>query len=324
MGRKKQKSSLRKIVPHSDRAKAYFLLLINTFFFGAALPIVKWGAPDLSPAVFLFYRLTFVAVVTLPLLVWLWPHLRRNTTWVWRALLIELLGTTIGLGLIYVALQISTAVEVSILLTAGPVFLTFSGMIFLKEKVERHEWVGLVFSALGVLLLGLIPIINNQWQFSLTASILATILIFFYHLFNTAYYTLAKPVYKKINTLFVPIASSWVGIVTFGGYLLFFAHEGSVASLWTHAIQDFGQIPILITLLFMSIGTTIIGWTAYIKAQELIEISEAGLFTYLQPAVYIPLGAVLLGERVSSLQVVALLLIIVGVVTAGRRNKGEV
>ncbi len=305
---------------HNDRAQAYFLLLINTFFFGAALPIVKWGAPDLHPAVFLFYRLALVALFTLPLLAWLLPHLCRNTGLVWRALGIELLGTTIGLGLIYFALQIAPAVEVSILLTAGPVFLTFSGMIFLKEKIERHEWFGLFFSGLGVLLLGLIPIIQNQWQFSLTASIIATILIFFYHLFNTAYYTLAKPIYTKLNTLFVPIASSWVGIITFGGYLLFFAHEGSPASLWAHALQDFSQIPILIALLFMAIGATIIGWTAYIKAQELIEISEAGLFTYLQPAVYIPLGAVLLGERVSSMQIVALVLIIAGVVMAGKRN----
>jgi len=112
-------------------------------------------------------------------------------------------------------------------------------------------------------------------------------------------------------------------MATFGGYLLFFAQEGSTTTLVSQALQDFNQLPILITLLFMSIGATIIGWTAYIKAQELIEISEAGLFTYLQPAVYIPLGAVLLGESVSGLQIVALGLIIVGVFTAGRRKKGE-
>jgi len=319
MGRKNKKSSLRKIATNNSRTYAYFLLLINTFFFGAALPIVKWGAPNLLPAEFLLYRMILVALFTLPLLVWLVPHLRAQKTHTLAALLIEILGTTIGGGLIYAALYISTATETSILLTAGPVFLTFSGLFFLKEKVEHHEWTGLFFSLTGVLLLASIPIITNQWQFSLTTSMLATLLIFGFHLVNTAYYTLAKPVYSKLNTLFVPIASSWIGIVTFGGYHLITEHSGSFSSMLWQAAQTVNSLPVLFTLLFMAAGASIIGWTAYIKAQELIEISEAALFTYLQPVVYIPLGALLLGEQVTLLHLCALALIIFGVVMAGKR-----
>jgi drug/metabolite transporter (DMT)-like permease len=58
---------------------------------------------------------------------------------------------------------------------------------------------------------------------------------------------------------------------------------------------------------------SIIGLTAYFAGQARMEASEAGLFTYLQPLVYIPLAWFWLGERATWPMLVAVLCVIAGV-----------
>ena len=70
----------------------------------------------------------------------------------------------------------------------------------------------------------------------------------------------------------------------------------------------------------MAIFGSIIGFTAYLKGQEGIEASEATLFTYLQPLIYIPMGILLLHENVSLIQIISLMIILIGVLIAEKRN----
>ena len=74
-------------------------------------------------------------------------------------------------------------------------------------------------------------------------------------------------------------------------------------------------------VIYGAIFGSIIGLTTYIKGQDGIEASEASLFTYLQPAIYIPLGYFLLQESASLLQIFSLLIIIFGVYIASRKKK---
>ena len=72
---------------------------------------------------------------------------------------------------------------------------------------------------------------------------------------------------------------------------------------------------------YMAIFGSIIGFTAYLKGQEGIEASEATLFTYLQPLIYIPLGILLLNEKVHPVQIGSLFIILFGVIIAEKRAR---
>ena len=69
----------------------------------------------------------------------------------------------------------------------------------------------------------------------------------------------------------------------------------------------------------MAIFGSVIGLIAYIKGQDKIEASEASLFSYLQPLIYLPLGVLLLKENISPQQLIGLGLIIIGVITAEKK-----
>ena len=77
--------------------------------------------------------------------------------------------------------------------------------------------------------------------------------------------------------------------------------------------------PVLLAVLYMSLFGSIIGLTAYIKGQDGMEASEASLFTYLQPLVYIPLSVLWLHEQLTLTMLVAMVLIGIGVYSAEKR-----
>lgn len=302
------------------RSTAITLLLINTLMFGAAIPIVKWGAGEVNPFHFLFYRFLVAGILCLPIAWFVRKQLLKYPRALLQTMGIELLGTTLALGLLYVALRISTAIEVSLLATAGPVFITFSGLIFLREKVEDREWLGLLTSGTGVILLTLLPVLEMGWPMRIFSGVIVSVLMLAYHIVNTAYYTIAKPIYSKLPKIWVPVASSWVGAASFGLISTYMLLSTQQPVIPTFALE-LSQWQLCAVILYTAVGATLIGWTAYIKAQDLIEISEASLYTYLQPVVYIPLSAILLHERLEWTHVGSLGLVIIGVFIAEWRKK---
>ena len=137
---------------------------------------------------------------------------------------------------------------------------------------------------------------------------------------TAVYLILAKKHYKKLPKLFVSTISFYVGMVTF---LLLSLSElkFSIADLAQSIVLDFSSTSVWIASLYMAIFGSIIGLTAYIKGQDGIEASEASLFSYLQPLIYVPLGIILLGEHIHYLQFISLGLIFAGVYLAEVRFK---
>jgi drug/metabolite transporter (DMT)-like permease len=70
----------------------------------------------------------------------------------------------------------------------------------------------------------------------------------------------------------------------------------------------------------MAIPGSVIGLISYIEGQDRIEASEASLFVYLQPLIYLPLGLILLQEKIFTQQLVGLGLILLGVIVAEKRR----
>jgi len=119
--------------------------------------------------------------------------------------------------------------------------------------------------------------------------------------------------------IFVAAASFYVCLITFAPLSAFEA--GGVSQLITAIGQDLQHVSVWVASGYMAIFGSIIGFTAYLKGQEGIEASEATLFSYLQPLVYIPMGIWLLKESVSLIQIISLVIILLGVIVAEKRYR---
>ena len=311
---------------HSKRTISIALMLLNTLLWGAALPIVKPALEVTTPFRYLFYRYLFAGIFSLPILFYFWPKVKNKVSNIPIVIVLEILGTTVALGLLYSGLALTTSIEASLIATTTPIFTTIGGILYLREKEERHEWIGLILAVVGTVLLAVEPLIsgmNGNASFSLTGNML----VFGQNIAIAIYYILAKKMYKKLPKLFVTSISFYVGIVSF---LVLSTLEFSAWNLEfppTLALDfisvvrnDLSHPNVLLASLYMATFGSIIGLTAYIKGQDGMEASEASLFTYLQPIVYIPLATFFLKESVTLPMIIAVILIGIGVWWAEKRR----
>lgn len=302
------------------RQRSIFWLVVNAICWGAALPVVKPALSSISPFAFLTYRFMAAGIITLPLLLSQLHKLRPLGKNLFTILWVELIGTTLALGLLYEGLERTSALDASLIVTMTPVFMVLGGVLFLRESQEKHEWIGLVLALVGTIIFVVEPILAGRDRHtSEDSSLVGNLLVIVQNIVTVAYYLLAKRKYHRLPKLLVTSVSFWIGAISFGALTLW-QSQLALAEFWQQTLLDF-QIPsVILAVLYMATFGSIIGLTAYIKGQDGIEASEAGLFVYLEPLVYVPLAVLFLNERLSIVVVGAMALVGYGVFLAERRR----
>jgi len=288
----------------SKRTKAYIALLTTTLIWGAAFPIIKPSLSVISPYQFLYFRYLIAAPLTLPVLIYFLFKLKPSLKTLLKITLLELFGAPIALSILYLGLTKTTAIEASLIGATSPILIILGGIIFLKEKEEKLEWIGLTIAFLGTLVLVLEPLLTGK-NLTATFSLTGNLLILLYNLLIAGYYLTAKKLYKSLPKIFVTSLSYSVSLIAFFIFLNFTHQSNSTLLL---------SVPsVLVAAAYMAILGSIVALTTRIYGQDLIEASEASLFTYLQGVVAIPFAIWLLQESITWPQVVAMLIISLGV-----------
>ncbi len=289
----------------SSRAKAYLALITMAVLWGAALPIVKPSLEFVSPIQFLYLRYLIAAPLLLPVLIFYLFKIKPSVKTLLKIIALEFLGTAINLPLLYYGLKLTSSIEASLIGAAGPVFTVLGGIIFLHEKESRREWRGLALSFLGTLLLVIEPLLTGR-NHGIGFSLLGNGLVLTYNLIYVVYVLLAKVHYKKIPKILVSSLSYPVALLSFW-LLLTLAGLSSSPSLL--AIPQ-----VALAAGYMAIFGSIVAWTLFLYGQNLIEASEASLFTYLQGIVAIPVAWLFLAETPSWPMGLAIVLIVYGII----------
>lgn len=311
------------------RKLAYAALFGNTILWGLAIPIVKRGFVDgLTPVVFLLGRYLIATIASIPIILLIRNRARVKQVFkrrnIFRVIILEFIGTVLALWLLYEGVARTTAIEASLIAVTWPVFVTIGGVMFLHEREERHELLGLGIALLGTLLLVIKPLLTVGID---RADLTGNLLILAQNITIASYYLLAKRYYQGMNKWAVTHLSFWVGLIGFGLITLvtspaatfnfpFFPQSGILDPVGT----TFNSLWPLLAILYMGIGGSILGLTLYLIGQDKIEASEAAVFTYLQPVVAIPASILLLKETISSVEIIGAIMIALGVYITEKRR----
>ncbi len=280
--------------------------------------MVKPALEFTTPYRYLFYRFVLASLVSIPIILF---YVRKGSRVSLRQLiqigLLELLGTTFCLSLLYLGLRHTTALEANLISSVSPLLVTLGGIWILKEREEKHEWLGLTLALTGTLLLVVLPLFQGMGGLK-HVSLIGNLLILGSITGNMFYIPLAKKYYAGVPKLLGTSFSFFIGAITF--FLISLAQMGGspAALLQTSKIEI--QIPeVQVAFIYMAIFGSIIGLTTLLKGQEGIEVSEATLFGYLSPLVYIPVGFFVLHEMPTPIQLFGLGLTLAGVWLAEQR-----
>ena len=299
----------------------YAALMVTTVIWAAVFVVAKPAFEVTTPFRFLFYRFVIASAIGIPLFLYYLPRVKKVWSHVGPTTLLEILGVPIALSFLYTGLERTSSIEAGFITTTMPLFVVFFGIWLLKEKQEKNEWRGLALAFFGTLVITFAPFFSNPEAHTVT-SFSGNTLIFIHNCAIALYYVLAKKRYRTLPKFFVASISFGVGAISF--FFLSLAElQFSIPQLASTIAADLTHRSVQIAALYMGILGSVVAFTTYIIGQDGIEASEATLFNYLQPLIYVPLGVLLLGESVDFIQILALGVILVGVVLAEWKGKGK-
>jgi len=295
----------------SRRTRAYLFILAATAIWGVAVVVIKFTLGGISPIDFLVYRFTISGLLSGLFLIASHKHIRKPAWTVPRAALHGILAFPIALTALFIGLDSSTALELSLISTLGPLMVLIGGALFFKEHVTKHEKLGAAVAFSGTLITVLSPILYGS-----EGRLTGNLLIFAFLFLDTSQVLVAK---RLLRSKVHPFVLANIGLLASG--LLYL---GAYSALF-----GFGTfLDVLVALepqyhfgvWYMAIFAGVLANIFFLRGARTIEIGEVGLFAYLGPLFSVPLAVLWLGEQVTLPFVLGAAIITAGVFIAEKRR----
>ena len=232
-----------------------------------------------------------------------WPAIRQNLG---VLTYLSLLGGGVFGALQFVGLQLTTALNVSVMNSLGPVFIAAASAAMFRDRLTGGQFAGIVISLIGVLAIisKLDPAVFSDLGFNIGD------IIVFLNMVLWAVYSASLRWRPKIHPLsFMFMFALISGVVMFP------------TSVWEYS-TGFVLRPTLLTfsaIAFVTVFSTIVAFVSWARGVELIGPNRAGVFLHLIPIYSALLTGALLGESLRFYHVVGFVLILAGVWCAARR-----
>lgn len=282
--------------------KVYLQLILTALFWGGTFIAGKSVTRNLGPFSIAFLRFA-TASMFLFLVTWKterkFPPLRKR-----QFLFVILLGMT-GIFtynvMFFKGLKIIEASRAALVIATCPVFITIASILFLKERIIISRATGIVISVFGAIVVISKGQISQIFEGNLGRG---ELYIFCCVLSWVAYSLIGKAVMNDLSPLVSVSYSSVVGAVALAVPAYF---EGVFDNIGNIALPDW------VSILYLSIFGTVIGFVWYYKGIQRIGPTKAGLFINLVPIFAILLSFLILREAITISLLIGAVLVISGV-----------
>ena len=221
----------------------------------------------------------------------------------WRNLTV--MGTLLlagGNGMVNFAEQTVSSGLAAVAVASAPIWMGVFAMMR-GDKPTRVEWIGIGVGFIGVLWLNMGGAISGSMQ-GLIALLIASIAWSFGSIWSRG---------RDLPSPFMAAA----GQMLCGGVVMM------IIALITGERMDMPTPKALGAFAYLVVFGSIIGFTAYIWLLHNVRPALAGSYAYVNPAIAVVLGAWLAGERASTAELGAMLVILAGVVVITLAKAGK-
>lgn len=304
------------VVPQALTPRNAALLLIPPLLWAGNAVIGRMIAGLIPPLTLNLFRWSLAFVLLLPLAY----RVLRHSSPLWghwkRYAVLGLLGVGCYNSLLYLALQTSTPINVTLVGASTPVFMLLLGALFFKQPVRKRQMVGALLSIVGVL----VVLCRGDWQaLAQVRLVLGDVFV----LIATACWSwyswlLARtqaPAEARLNWANFLIAQMVFGLFWSAAF------SGAEWSGWTGLDQvniHWGW-PLLAALVFVAVGPSLLAYRCWGLGVQRVGPNIAGFFVNLIPVFTATLSALVLGEMPQVYHAAAFALIIGGIVVSSRK-----
>ena len=315
----------------------YILLIIATFLWAAAGPIIKNTLEYIPSLTFLFLRFLIVCVVLLPYTIYEIQKVKIHHKDYLNLILLGVFSQT-SLGLIFIGLKYTTATDNAIIGILGSILSVVAGHYFYNEKIHRDLKIGLLIASIGTLIVIVEPLFSPYQGINIMERVFGNTLILIYNFFWVTYivwskmsmgekskvlektlsFIKIKPMAKEYPPTLLTAISMYVGLFTIAP-LAVFEMMGFFGNNQFFNVSQMG-VEAIVGLLYMALLSSIVAYVSYQKAIQLVKVSDMAFFHYLSPLFTLPVAYVILGEIPNKFVIVGSIFICIGVYIAEIKN----
>lgn len=286
---------------NSSTLPAYLALVAGIFLIGTSAILVKFA--NLPGIVSGFYRVGIASAVLLP--AWFYKNKSVKLP-IWDNLKFIVLGGVLfgaDIGMWNTSILLTTAAKSTLLANNAPIWVGLGAAFLFKEKLSRKYWTGL-----AIALLGMIIIVGvDSWRESRfnAGDILAIASSFLY----AGVMLSTQKARMRVNTLTFSALYTTTAALT----LL------PVALLTRQAMSGFSS-QTWGALLALGLGPQVIGWMLINYALGHLRASHVSVSLLGQPVVTAILGVIILGEALTSNQIIGGALALTGIYLVNQKT----
>ena len=284
----------------------------NRYAWGAALfAVTAWGASfiatkislrELNPASVIWLRSLLGTMVLGGILFHRRQSIRINRNQLLYLGLLGFLGVTLHQWLQSFGLMTAKASTTAWIIAIIPVFIALLGWIFLKERLQWLQIIGIIIAVLGVLL-----VVSGGDIFSVFNGSFGVVGDYF--ILISAVNWAIFSILSRRTLLQNPAAVMMFYVMTWGWLfatvLLFRSQE--ISLIRRMSIQGWLAVG------FLGIVCSGLAYVAWYDALKISSASQVGVFLYFEPLVALGLAAVLLDEAITIVSIMGGISILLGV-----------
>lgn len=294
--------------PRAQRLLAFFSLTISALLWGGSFVAARIALQEISPIALATLRFVLASFLFLLLLAFL-PHYRAAADRIPRLGLLGLLAITFYFLFQYNGVARTAASLSSIVVSLSPLAVVVLSALFLRERLNRQQIIGIVIATLGealVMVRGSVEIGNgNEYWLGIL-----------FLLLNVLAWGLYNVVGKRtLNDQHPLTVTAYITILGTLGLMPFAVLDGGVLNIGRLSLQTW------LAIAYLVIMCTLVAYLAYNYALQVVPASQAGVFLYLNPVAAVILAWPILGETLTLATAWGGIMVITGVYLSTRYSR---
>ncbi len=290
-------------MPSNKRKLAIIALISANIIWGASLPIYKWTLEQVQPFTFAFLRFFISFLILIPFVRKDFKFEKKDIP---KLIFASIVSITIQIPLLFFGLQLAPSINAPIIISAGPILLLGSSVIFLKEKISSKLLAGTLISLFGVMVLMFNPALESGFS----GAVLGNFFIFLATICSVVQVLIIKKIVERNGALITVFLTFLIGSLT----LL------PPAFLEYNSVGLFPiNIKFLIGIFYAVILSSILAHYFLFFGLKNIKVSETGVFTYVDPIATILVAIPLLHEVITETYLISAVLVFLGIYIAEGR-----
>ena len=288
-----------------------YIMIIATIFWAGAFIAGKFSVAEFPIISLVFFRFFFATIVIFPFMI------RKEESWKIDK---EDIPLMIKLGLIgmvgyhvffFMALKFTSATNSSLIGATNPIITTIIAAIFLKSKIEKKHIISMICSFTGVMLIvtggDLSNILNldvNKGDFIMILAVICW----------ASYSLMSKDALKKYSPIKVTSYAFLVCIITLLPFVF-------LEKPWEFIpkVSALGWASVL----YMSVFASVCGYLIQQISIKNIGPLKTNLYINLVPVFSMILAAVMLGEQITIVKIIAAVFIVSSILISNISKKTE-